>query len=546
MSTHVAVVTTSVLAVFAAAGLPTAHAQQGSVASKQTASTWTPSPGARLDFNGNADGSFVLGNQQVDRDRNALAGVSGVTSSADGLSVYAAATGTLVSWRRHPATNALVNRTLYRSPGRVGAYKSIAVTPNGRHVYATDFDTNEVVWWARCPASGNLTNRSTHADDALLDGAYGVAVSDDGRHVYVTASRANSVLTFSRDADTGALSNMQPFNDNTWLDGAHSIVVAATSVHVAAFNANAIITMTRDADTGLLGRMTRSESDGYLDAVHNLALSHDQTSLYAAGFNSATVVHWQRSYSGRLHGRGVIHESVTLNYVRDVVVAEDGLSVYALTFYNIVSFARNPTTGRLYDQVTRTDSALSNGQAIAVATDGRAVWSVAAGSNTLVSWDRMFVPRTTTADPSTTAEATAGGTTPATIDPPPTYLDVLIPEAGDDITYTFVTDDDRLETSHADGPISAGSGSHGDDEAPAWSGALATAAIIFLTIAVLIALTVRAKKTWADPFSSQLRAARHVKTKLGLPLDGPASPRVAINRNKPKGLTVNQPGATTI
>lgn len=158
----------------------------------------------------------------------------------------------------------------------------------------------------------------------------------------------------------------------------------------------------------------------------------------------------------------------------------------------------------------------------------------------------MFVPRTTTADPSTTAEATAGGTTPATIDPPPTYLDVLIPEAGDDITYTFVTDDDRLETSHADGPISAGSGSHGDDEAPAWSGALATAAIIFLTIAVLIALTVRAKKTWADPFSSQLRAARHVKTKLGLPLDGPASPRVAINRNKPKGLTVNQPGATTI
>ena len=39
---------------------------------------------------------------------------------------------------------------------------------------------------------------------------------------------------------------------------------------------------------------------------------------YAAGFNSATVVHWQRSYSGRLHGRGVIHEPVTLNYVRDV------------------------------------------------------------------------------------------------------------------------------------------------------------------------------------------------------------------------------------
>ena len=55
---------------------------------------------------------------------------------------------------------------------------------------------------------------------------------------------------------------------------------------------------------------------------------------------------------------------------------------------NIVSFARDPISGRLYDQVTRTDPALSNGQAIAIATDGRAVWAVAEGANTLVSWDR--------------------------------------------------------------------------------------------------------------------------------------------------------------
>ena len=85
-----------------------------------------------------------------------------------GLSVYAAAAGMLVSWRRHPTTNALVNKTvyrkdwaLYRIPGSVGAYKTVAVTPNGRHVYATDSVTNEVAWWARCTETGNLTNGSS-------------------------------------------------------------------------------------------------------------------------------------------------------------------------------------------------------------------------------------------------------------------------------------------------------------------------------------------------------------------------------------------------
>ena len=155
--------------------------------------------------------------------------------------------------------------------------------------------------------------------DALhLDGAHGLSVSDDGRYVYVTASRANSVLTFNRDADTGVLSNMRFLTNNTWLHGAQSIVVAGTSVHVAAFDADAVITIARDADTGVLGRMTRSESPDHLDAVHNLVLSHDHTSLYAAGFNSASVVHWQRSHSGRLWGRSVIQQPVTLNYVRDV------------------------------------------------------------------------------------------------------------------------------------------------------------------------------------------------------------------------------------
>ena len=155
-------------------------------------------------------------------------------------------------------------------------------------------------------------------DAVHLDGAHGVSVSDDGQYVYVTAGRANSVLTFNRDADTGVLSNMRLYTDNTWLDGAQSIVVAATSVHVAAFNADAVITIARDPDTGMLGRMTRSESHDHLDAVHNLVLSHDHSSLYAAGFNSASVVHWQRSHSGRLWGRTVVQQPVTLNYVRDV------------------------------------------------------------------------------------------------------------------------------------------------------------------------------------------------------------------------------------
>ena len=162
-----------------------------------------------------------------------------------------------------------------------------------------------------------------------------------------------------------------------------------------------------------------------------------------------------------------------------------------------------------------------------------------------------FVPRTTTAEPSSTADADAdaGGSPPATTDIPRAYLDVLIPETEDNITYTFAADDDATETSQHN---SAGSSDHSADAAPAWSGVL-IAAIVVLTIAILIAITV---KSWdTPPSSTRQRAARHVEAKMSAIyddrrcVDGPAVPpdavKVDIDMNKP-GFTVNLPGVTTV
>ena len=163
-----------------------------------------------------------------------------------------------------------------------------------------------------------------------------------------------------------------------------------------------------------------------------------------------------------------------------------------------------------------------------------------------------FVPCTTTAEPSSTADADAGGTPPATTDILRSYLDVLIPETEDDITYTFATDDDddATETSHLDGTNSAGSSGHNADEAPAWSGVL-IAAIGILTVAILIAIMVKSSRDTRLPLT-RLRAARHVECKMGAIYDRRCADSlclppdaIKINMNKP-GFTVKLRGVTTL
>ncbi len=98
--------------------------------------------------------------------------------------------------------------------------RGIAVSPDGRFVYAAAFDGAAVITYARDPSTGSLspvqggcaTSRS-HKGCALaagLDGATGIVLSPDGHFAYATAYRYRNgaVDAFSVDPGTGVLTQL--------------------------------------------------------------------------------------------------------------------------------------------------------------------------------------------------------------------------------------------------------------------------------------------------------------------------------------------------
>ena len=86
--------------------------------------------------------------------------------------------------------------------GLDGAY-SVTVSPDGKHVYAAGRADNAVAVFSRNSSTGALTYVEMQKDGLNgvdgLNGAYSVAVSPDGKHVYATGHRENAVAVFSRD-----------------------------------------------------------------------------------------------------------------------------------------------------------------------------------------------------------------------------------------------------------------------------------------------------------------------------------------------------------
>ena len=87
---------------------------------------------------------------------------------------------------------------------------SVAVSPDGKSVYAASADSDAVARLVRNTTTGAVTQPAGTAgcvsetgagpcaDGHGLDGARSVAVSADGKSVYVTSLRSNAVARFNR------------------------------------------------------------------------------------------------------------------------------------------------------------------------------------------------------------------------------------------------------------------------------------------------------------------------------------------------------------
>ena len=287
--------------------------------------------------------------------------------------------------------------------GRGGLFgaMTVAVSPDGRHVYMGSFDNNMVALFSRNPATGALTQLSGTAGCVSEDGTGGtctdgkglghvrsVALSRDGRHVYVASELSNAVAVFSRNAMTGELTQLSgtagcvsedgaggSCADGKGLIGAISVAPSRDGRHVyLASGGDSVAVFSRNPTTGELTQLsgiagcvsedgtggTCADAKGIV-VNRYMALSPDGKHVYVASAESNAVAAFSRSPTTgvliQLNGPDCISDSgdgpcMDSNHLSGPVglsVSRDGKHFYVASSGSsaLAVFSRNATTGAL-------------------------------------------------------------------------------------------------------------------------------------------------------------------------------------------------------
>ncbi len=185
-------------------------------------------------------------------------------------------------------------------PG-LSAPVALAVSPDGRHLYVVSRDDNALVVFARDDVTGELTFVESFIDGTGgvfgLEDPSSVAVSPDGRHVYVSADLDDALSVFARDPTLDELAFIaaelqeDSVGGVNGLDGASDVVVPADDdlVLVSGFDDNALAIFRRDATTD---ELTFLEAELSIDGASAVAASPDSSFAYVAeGLDAAVAVY---------------------------------------------------------------------------------------------------------------------------------------------------------------------------------------------------------------------------------------------------------------
>jgi len=307
-----------------------------------------------------------------------------------------------------------VVRNIADIPRGMDAVRSLAVSPDGRHLYAAAMFDDAIEVLSRDVQTGKLTVVQVVEDSADgaggLDGAYCVTVSWDGRHVYAAGAHADAVTAFSRDEDTGELTFVQTLTDGVdgvdGLDSVRAVIVSPDDEHVytAAPYDDAVGVFRRDQATGTLSfEQVLRDGEGAVDGLYGvcaLAASPDGKHVYAAGADDNSLAVFSRDRTtGYLVFAQVLREGdgnvEGLNGVRSVALSPGGGQVYAAGADDdaIVVFSRDETSGELeFVQIVQDGrdgvTGLWGVQSLVVGVNGRYVYATGTYDDSMMVFSR--------------------------------------------------------------------------------------------------------------------------------------------------------------
>lgn len=232
-----------------------------------------------------------------------IAGAREVTVSPDGANVYVAgmADSAVAVFARDSETGALT--LLEREQQGVGGVegltdaRTVSVSPDGAHVYASGYNDIAVALFERDPLTGMLTFvEATQNGENGVTGLVGVThltLSPDGQNLYAGARLTGSVVLFGRDAVTGKLTYLETQSNGsgglTKLAIPLGLAVSPDggTLYVASSLVDAVVVFVRDPISGLLSCAAEQTEGLGNDSVNGdepaaVAVSPDSRHVYVA------------------------------------------------------------------------------------------------------------------------------------------------------------------------------------------------------------------------------------------------------------------------
>ena len=275
--------------------------------------------------------------------------------------------------------------------------EAVAVSPDGRNVYVAGFTEWTIAIFTRDPATGALTETGcqsavsdpgcTTVNEGAID-ADSLAVSPDGKTLYAGSSIADTVSAFPRDPASGALGPAYCFGVTSFAGCSHSGARAlrttsgvavgpdSKSVYATSITDRAVAELAHDDATGQLtqsagtdGCISRDGSafwPGHQSGIYcasmyswgfqtprNLAVAPDGKSVLVAD-SSAGLMDYDRTAGGLsdrvCYGPGVgCQLAHGVKAAWDVTTTPDGKGVYVASASpgGVAAFDRDPATGSL-------------------------------------------------------------------------------------------------------------------------------------------------------------------------------------------------------